>query len=95
MKIKITHLYGLLLEAYGPQKWWPVTPEGAITPVYSGGPTNDQQRLEVAVGAILTQNTSWKNVELALQALNKGYLIDISALSSCLLYTSPSPRDCQ
>lgn len=45
-------MFETLLEAYGPQHWWPAE-----------SPT------EVAIGAILTQNTSWKNVEKAIAAL--------------------------
>ena len=32
-------------------------------------PRNDQQRLEICIGAILTQNTRWRNVNLALREL--------------------------
>jgi endonuclease-3 related protein len=40
-------------------------------------PRNDQQRFEVCVGAILTQNTSWKNARLALANLKKLNLLSI------------------
>jgi endonuclease-3 related protein len=46
---RIRAFYTALLEAYGPQGWWP-----GDTP------------LEVCVGAILTQNTAWRNVERAI-----------------------------
>jgi len=36
--------------------------------------------LEIIVGAVLTQNTSWKNVEKAIQNMKKECLIDIEAL---------------
>ncbi len=36
--------------------------------------------LEVAVGAILTQNTNWKNVERAIEGLKKGKLLTPGAL---------------
>lgn len=42
-------VYEILLEFYGPQRWWP-----ADSP------------FEVIVGAILTQNTNWINVEKAI-----------------------------
>lgn len=64
-------VYRLLLETYGPQGWWPVTPEGEITPAYIGGPKDRRGIFEVAVGAVLTQNTSWKNVSKAIEELNK------------------------
>ncbi|MDA1256329.1 MAG: endonuclease [Chloroflexi bacterium] len=59
----IRALYDALLEAYGPQNWWP-----------GDGP------FEVIVGAILTQNTSWTNVEKALEALKSAGLWSIGAL---------------
>ncbi len=45
-------IYETLLNEYGFQNWWPVH-EGT------------DKFLEISVGAILTQNTSWKNVEKA------------------------------
>ena len=38
--------------------------------------------LEIAIGAILTQNTNWKNVEKAIENLKKGNLIDVDRLLS-------------
>ena len=70
-----------LLNYFGPQHWWPVTEEGKLHPEYSGGPKNERQQLEVCFGAILTQNTSWKNVEKAIVELNKNDLIDIKKIN--------------
>ncbi len=39
-------------------------------------------RLEIIIGAILTQNTSWKNVEQALSNLKKNNKISISKISN-------------
>src|SRR3989338_9825438 len=39
-----------------------------------------QSRLEVIVGAVLTQNTSWKNVEKAIRALKKKKLLSYKKL---------------
>ena len=47
----IGHLFTVLLDCYGPQHWWPCQ---------SGA------RWEIVVGAILTQNTAWSNVEKAI-----------------------------
>jgi len=52
-------IYRQLLEAYGPQGWWP-----ADSP------------FEVMVGAILTQNTSWTNVEKAIANLKQAGILD-------------------
>lgn len=59
---------------FGPQGWWPVTPEGGRRPVYDSGrlvPEGDKARFEIAVGALLTQNTAWKNAEAAIVNLNE------------------------
>ncbi|MGC8514725.1 MAG: endonuclease III domain-containing protein [Thermoplasmata archaeon] len=37
---------------------------------------------EILVGSILTQNTSWKNVEKAILALKKGNLLSLPAISA-------------
>ncbi len=63
---KISRIYARLLRAYGKQHWWPVT--GA------------NPELEICVGAILTQNTNWKNVEKAIANLRKAKLIDAKKL---------------
>ena len=69
---KLAALYDRLLDAYGPQNWWPA-----------------ESAFEVIVGAVLTQNTSWKNVEKAITGLkmpiNSGWII----LSHCLSMNWP------
>ena len=62
----LTRLYHRLLEAYGPQHWWPAT----------GGP------LEVIVGAVLTQNTNWGNVERAVANLKQAGALDLETLDT-------------
>ena len=64
-------IYNSLFSKFGPQLWWPVTESGKFHPEYTGGPKNEEQKLEVCFGAILTQNTNWKNVEKAIFELNK------------------------
>ena len=64
-------VYELLRHAHGPRRWWPVTPPGETKPLYTGGPRSDLQRFEVAVGAILTQNTAWSNAARAIENLNR------------------------
>ncbi len=61
---KIRGFYEALLDAWGPQGWWP-----AETP------------FEVAVGAILTQNTNWRNVERAIVNLKREGLLEPAALA--------------
>jgi len=80
----IYQIYKELLKTYGPQGWWPVTPRDrcgtSCSPVYGIPITNDTQKFEIMVGAILTQNTSWKNVEKAISELNKKNLMSIPRL---------------
>ena len=73
-------IYKILLNSFAPQHWWPVTEGGKLHPEYSNGPKNEKQQLEVCFGAILTQNTSWKNVEKAIYQLNKNNLINVKKI---------------
>ncbi len=59
----IRQYFHALMEAWGPQDWWPA---------YS--------RFEVILGAFLTQNTSWKNVERALRNLRQRGLLNLGGL---------------
>ncbi|MDD5630219.1 MAG: hypothetical protein PHU21_14220, partial [Elusimicrobia bacterium] len=66
-----------------PQGWWPVTPAGADRPRYRpgfAGRLTERQRLEVCVGAILTQNTSWANVQKAMARLAAAGIGDLKGL---------------
>ena len=47
----IHKFFDVLFDCYGPQKWWPC---------------QTGLRWEIVVGAILTQNTAWTNVEKAI-----------------------------
>lgn len=77
---ELMQIYNLLFSHFGPQKWWPVTGEGKLQPEYSGGPKKEKQQLEVVFGAILTQNTNWKNVEKVIINLNEDQLININKI---------------
>ncbi|OGR70819.1 MAG: hypothetical protein A2089_06030 [Elusimicrobia bacterium GWD2_63_28] len=81
-------MYSLLFKAFGPQGWWPVTPPGKYVPVYSSGvygPLPERGAFEICAGAILTQNTAWKNVEKALEELHRGGLLDARKIAGCAL----------
>ncbi len=56
-----------LAGTYGLQGWWPI--EGRYHPGDYCIPGDGAGRYEVCVGAVLTQNTSWSNVEKALENL--------------------------
>lgn len=75
---EIRQVYTILLKRYGFQGWWPIIRSadlrnGSLS--YHPGdyslPENRAQKFEISIGAILTQNTSWKNVEKALLNLKK------------------------
>lgn len=76
----LNNIYKILLKKYGNQNWWPTTLEKDVHPSYHGQKLNDKMRFEIVVGAILTQNTSWKNVEKAIIELNKRKLLSIEKL---------------
>jgi len=72
--------YRALRRVYGPQHWWPVTPPGEFEPAYTGGPCSPEQVFEVAAGAVLTQNTAWKNAAKAIVNLNRAGVLDPAAI---------------
>ncbi len=63
MMATLTEVYDRLLDAFGPQHWWPA-----------------RSPLEVLVGAVLTQNTNWQNVEKAIDNLRRADLLGPHAL---------------
>jgi endonuclease-3 related protein len=82
-----------LLEAYGPQGWWPLLAHAGSNPTLTGRltgyhpgdftfPRTDTQRFEICCGAILTQNTAWPNVERALDRLARKELLSPGAILS-------------
>lgn len=66
--MRVKTIYNQLLKKYGPQHWWPTFVRPGRTT--AGKPVRFRDpRFEVAVGAILTQNTAWKNVAKAIENL--------------------------
>ncbi len=61
-------IYEKLLDHFGSQDWWPM--KRGFEP----------KELEVCIGAILTQNTSWKNVEKALLNLKSSNCVTFEDL---------------
>lgn len=61
--MKLTEIYQKMLAHFGPREWWPVS-NGFTPPEW-----------EICVGAILTQNTNWRNVERALDNLKNEKMI--------------------
>ena len=63
---QLNKIYNILHKTYGKQGWWPVT--------------TDNRQFEIIIGAILTQNTAWKNVEKAIANLRRAKLIDANKI---------------
>jgi endonuclease III related protein len=71
--ISVKTIYDLLLDNFGHQHWWPIDKN------YHQKQKSDP-RFEIIVGAILTQNTAWTNVEKALENLKKQKVLTINAI---------------
>jgi len=76
-------IFKKFLKEFGEQNWWPVTDNGAIKPAYKKRKTlTEKQKLEICIGAILTQNTNWKNTEKAMVELNKAGMTDAEKIAN-------------
>jgi endonuclease III related protein len=73
MEAVLQSIYVRMLEEYGCQGWWPLS--GKYHPGRFEYPRTENQLFEICIGAILTQNTAWKNVELALKNLREADLL--------------------
>lgn len=69
----LNRIFEKLYEAFGPQKWWPVSSGAARD--------SDEARFEIMLGAVLTQNTAWSNVEKAIACLKREKLVSVKALA--------------
>ena len=75
-------IYFYLLKEYGPQGWWPLVDYNGCNPTKTGTvsgyhpgdydlPETRDQIFEICLGAILTQNTGWPQVEKVLKNLQR------------------------
>ena len=64
----VLKIYDLLYKEYGSQRWWPVS--------------SSNSEFEIIVGAILTQNTNWKNVEKSIKNLKDNNLLDKNSIKN-------------
>ncbi len=72
---KIEKTYKILFNEYGEQGWWP------IRNVYAArDKLTNEERFEIILGAILTQNTSWNNVKKALDKLSENNALNIKSI---------------
>lgn len=73
MKLTPHTIYNVLKTEFGNLNWWPMDKE------YHKKNGSDP-RFEVVVGAILTQNTAWSNVEKALTNLKSKKMLDLKKI---------------
>jgi endonuclease-3 related protein len=73
MSLTPLHLYQQLSTFFGHQKWWPVDTE--YHKIHGTDP-----RGEIIIGTILTQNTTWKNVEQVIDNLKKTHNLSINKI---------------
>ena len=75
-------IFQRLLDAYSYQGWWPITDYEGTNPTKTGStqgyhpgdysfPRNSSEQFEIIVGAVLTQNTSWPQVEKSIVNLKE------------------------
>lgn len=67
---ELKRLYSCLLKRFGHQNWWPAHSRGA-----------EAREFEIFVGAILTQQTAWTQVEKAITKLREAKLINPKRLA--------------
>lgn len=90
-KLSLNSLFDLLFKSYGHQGWWPILlarlskqEQHKLLNGYHPGdykyPKNKEQILEICLGAVLTQNTNWKNVILALQSLKRSKMFSYESI---------------
>ncbi len=72
----LRQIFNILYRKYGNQGWWPLSKGNLEARHHNGKPENDKDKFEIIIGAILTQNTSWANVEKAIYSLNKANLLE-------------------
>jgi endonuclease-3 related protein len=85
-----------LLRLLGPRGWWPTTRRPGSRPVYrigrEGESVSDRAAFEIMVGAILTQNTAWRNVEKALVNLSGARRLEIEAIAGAGVWLEEAIR---
>ncbi|MDR0900509.1 MAG: endonuclease III domain-containing protein [Methanobrevibacter sp.] len=78
---KLEKIYEILLKEYSYQGWWPFIDCDTINPNKTGltkgyhpkdyeYPKTEEQEFEIIIGAILTQNTNFRSVDMALKNLS-------------------------
>lgn len=77
MSEDLNSIYRVMRKTYGKQGWWPIVNPATGRSEYGiNAPRCEADVFEIAVGAILTQNVAWINVEKAILSLKKKRLLD-------------------
>lgn len=63
-------MYDAMRARFGHRGWWPA----------AAGCESPEGRLEICLGAILTQNTNWRNVERAIENLRQAGRLGVAAI---------------
>jgi len=69
--MRLAQIYERLLVSFGPQGWWPASRK--FSPA----------EWEICVGAVLTQNTNWSNVDKALDNMKANKITSVSKVLYC------------
>lgn len=86
----IAEIYQILRETYGHRGWWPLPSRAGEAGFTQGGyhpgiflsprELSPANRLEITLGALLTQNTNWRNASRALVSLSEAGPLEREAL---------------
>jgi endonuclease-3 related protein len=78
----VIDIFNRLLSHYGFQNWWPIVENGVsvYSPEFRMRSRTCDEIFEIAVGAILTQNTAWKNVEKAIINLKQAGVLSYKSI---------------
>jgi endonuclease-3 related protein len=82
---RIREIYKLFIKTYGLQGWWPLSTVKENNGYHNGDyilPETTSEKFEIITGAVLTQNTAWKNVRTAIENLNENKLMDPEKISA-------------
>ena len=75
----VFRIYKILLKSFGPQGWWPIR---GIYDIKKKS-FSKAEKFEIAIGAVLTQNTSWKNAASALENLHSEKILSCDKILLC------------
>ena len=84
-------IYTKLMNLYGPQGWWPIININNNNNTNNRNdyhkndysyPKNGSQIFEICIGAILTQNTAWPNVEKSIRNLKNSNILSPESIIS-------------